>query len=235
MAKLAVPARVGNNRSSKHSVRSNPQPRGNPDPVDTECGDSGDILRNGCGQSSVDHDDNHPPVRHPDGDSRVHRDVTDAQLISEVALLRDWDHDTLLRAATEATKTSPGVDTVEEAAVNIVEGCTHGYTLTPPDGVVGGLVLFSDVSVGHMAMLHLLIWNPRYFRRRDLFRAILRDAFKRWDLRRIATLVPDGNPLASRFARTLGGAHEGRLRSVFCYNNGEELDADLWSILRGEI
>jgi RimJ/RimL family protein N-acetyltransferase len=101
-------------------------------------------------------------------------------------------------------------------------------------GEWGGVVFFNPMIPGVDAHLHTYVWDPIFFRRPALARAILRDAMNRWDLPRVSTTHPVRHTLATRIAQKVGFQIEGRLRNALVYNGVEE-DSLVLGILRSEV
>jgi len=167
--------------------------------------------------------------------SQAARDVDDTALGSEVKLLEDWPEALLLKAAEIALPVSPGPADVLEAAHNIKTYTEIAYALSPAPGTYGGVIAFMNVVPDDSAAVHVAIWHPRYYRRPYLIRAILRDVATKHSLRRFTAIIPADNIAAGRLAGGLGATHEGTMRAVFCYNNGEEVDGEVWGLLRREL
>lgn len=237
MAKLAISVDHNHNpRPGRRKLHRDPQPRKDSGSLHSERGGTSDILRNSCGQSVVDGGDDHSTVRHLRRLSRLARDVDDKDLGSEVTQLQEtWPEELLLKTAEISLPASPGPADILEAADNIRRYTDVAYALQPTPSTYGGVITLTSVLVDDSATVHVALWHPRYYRRPYLIRAILRSAAQMWSLRRFTAIIPVTNTAANRFAPTLGAIHEGTMRAVFCYNNGEEVDGEIWGLLRKEL
>lgn len=114
-------------------------------------------------------------------------------------------------------------------------GVDSTYAYIHPDGHLGGVALFVPVIPGKCAYVHIYLWDKLFMARRELHRAGLRDAVRRWDLKRIGTMTPVDNKLAARLSRTVGFQQEGVMRRGIWYNDGEVVDAIYWGLLPEEL
>ncbi|HZN97991.1 MAG TPA: GNAT family protein [Gemmatimonadales bacterium] len=163
------------------------------------------------------------------------RSVTDAELKSTIAPLKLTD--AKLAFLTSFVQRSNGKydDSVRELSLEQLAEML--LTMEPVSFELGmwqGVVSFFPCRPGHEACVHISIWEPLYFRRPALAKALFRFAFKKWSLRRIFTLIPEPNVLANRLAKSVGMTQEGRVRSAFVYN-GAEVAGILWGVLPGEV
>lgn len=97
-----------------------------------------------------------------------------------------------------------------------------------------GVVSFTPLYPGHDAMVHVSVWDPMFFRRPMLARAILRHAMKKWSLRRVYACIPEPHHRANLMCAKTGMTLEGRLRAAFMYN-GTPVAGVYWSMLATEV
>lgn len=98
----------------------------------------------------------------------------------------------------------------------------------------GGVLYFAPMVPGLGGVAHIFVWDPMYFRRQALIRAVLRYSFKKWDLQRISATIPTRNTLAIRYAQSIGFKREGTMRRAVLYNGGAD-DSALLGILPEEV
>ena len=245
MAKLAVKVDFTQQHSSSgHSLPSDPQPREDPRVLHSERGhDGGDDLRDDNpsrrGHGELDGDDHRPPVQPERGwdPNRISYfgDVTSDDLAPTVKLLTEWPPDLLGATLQSLYRYSARFDLQlllqppEEVAESLIPIAPYTFALG-----TGGVVAFYPIVEGLTANLQIHIWDPTYFRRFDLLRSIGKYAFKKWDLRRITSLVASRHTLALRAAIKFGFKVEGVMRQGVIYNGGVD-DFVILGLLREEI
>jgi len=192
-------------------------------------------MGNGSGSPPVVSFDVDVAERPPKRRTHPSRHIADVDLKDKVRFLEPTT-EKLIKIAQYLYRTNGRYDDTVAAmsAQELGEVVLASVPTTLEVGDFGAVVTFFPYRPGHEAAIHVAAWDPTLFRRPQLGRAILRFAFKKWDLRRIYALIPEPNRLANRLAKTMNLQPEGRIRHAFVYN-GRPVDGMLWGILREEV
>lgn len=97
-----------------------------------------------------------------------------------------------------------------------------------------GVVILYPIQPGEGAEAHHYLWSPRFYRRQALGRSILRDACRRWSLRRITAQCPARHKALIKAVKRFGFTHEGTLRAGVVDVLGVT-DMELYGILAKEL
>ncbi len=240
MAKPSFHAAVRNDADrGRHSLLRIAQPGKDPRAVDRQPGQEREDLRDVSRSNSLDGVSDAGPVQ------RVKRVVHDARAVTDIELratVRPVVYTPerllfLMRFIRKAHQPYANTATLSDEA--LLDLLRIAIPTTFMLGDFGGVVLFCPVTPGHEAALHTYVWNPLYYRRYYLLRAVCRLMFHRLDLHRISTVVAATDRLALRATERTGFQKEGVLREYFRYIEADgsvrTTDATIWSLLRKEV
>jgi RimJ/RimL family protein N-acetyltransferase len=145
----------------------------------------------------------------------------DSAVAKEVRFVR-WTDDGMLTLLHNTQRLCALFDraALEAPIESLVEQHLRATPYTFVFGDFEGGAQFWPVQEGHSAFFHYAAWSPRFLRRPALARAVLRDAFVRWRLRRVGWLIPDRATAVRRFAESLGFKQEGAIRRGSVYSDG---------------
>jgi RimJ/RimL family protein N-acetyltransferase len=185
--------------------------------------------------------DNELPPAAPDlhvvPHKRVHasRDRADSDLRGEVSPVT-WDQKRLAAFLRFYYHHQAKYDDAikDEAPEVVAQQILSATPYTFEFGNFSGLGVFYPIRPGNEAQAHIFLWDPMYYRRPALLRAVMRHAVKKWDLRRLTGLIPANRTLALRTARSCGFQEEGRMRHGVVYN-GVPHDMVVMGLLREEL
>jgi RimJ/RimL family protein N-acetyltransferase len=97
-----------------------------------------------------------------------------------------------------------------------------------------GLIYFTDITVGHQAIGHIMFWDKKLRGREDIALASIQVVMRDFQLVRVASIIPSWNKAALKFAEKIGMTLEGVARRA-TISRGEFRDLHLYSILKEEM
>jgi hypothetical protein len=105
-----------------------------------------------------------------------------------------------------------------------------------------GVVFFTNIREAPLpddepgAMVHILVWDTIYlYRNTKMFRELLKDFFRRYNVRRVMGEIPAGVRLNKFLSKGIGFNEVGTLRQRVPRNDGEWEDAVIVDILRDDL
>ena len=227
------PANRGDSGSSTSRLFLNPQPKQDPRNRVVVDGPSRIHLRDSSEPSRVDGADDSTDIERVTGKCHYPRPL-DEELAGEVKFGK-WTPDTLLKLLGAMGRGYPynhafGRLTPTQVFDWLVGAEESTYFLGDNEGVV----VLSPLIPGEAAEAHHYLWSPRFYRRPKLGRAVLRDACRRWSLRRITAQAPARHKALIKAIDRLGFTLEGRARNGIVDDKGVT-DLLIYGILAEEL